>query len=183
MMRIYVICRCHERNRDSLIQKRRNGLVKVITGFVLKGENLMNEIEETTKRLFSIRYETDFADESVFEKWEAIADDLIQSNDWLDIYHCWYRYLTESCHDEESILNFANLFWCYGGQEHYVDNAIEFVAYFYANIDFEKHEEACDVIDGIACCLFENSGIITGKYAFDEYVPIHDERVKKAIAR
>ena len=142
----------------------------------------MKNIEEITNVLFSVDYEKDFEDDEVYYKYEDIANDLINNNNWNSVYECWYNYLMEKCKDEDSILNYANLFWCYDGQKHNVYNAVEFVAYFYANIDFKKHSEADYLIDGIANELFLNSGIKTQEELYD-YIPTNDPLVIDAIKK
>ncbi len=144
----------------------------------------MTTIKEITKKIFSVSYENELEDDTVSETYEIMAADLIANNKWSDVYASWFDYLVNDCKTEEEILNFANLFWLYNGYKQFIPNAVEFSAFFYANISFEHHPEAISVIDGIAWFALVNSGVICeSKMSFDNYapndIPAIDESIKK----
>lgn len=144
----------------------------------------MTTIKETTKKLFSVNYEKDLNDDKVSDFYENTADELMKNNKWSGVYACWYDYLVNDCKTEEEVLNFANLFWFYEGYKQFIPNAVEFCAFFYANISFSDYPDAVNILDSITCEVFLNSGIYSEESLYyDEYVPTNDEMVKNAIEK
>ncbi len=79
-------------------------------------------------------------------------------------------------------MNYANLFWLYEGYKQIIPNAVEFCAYFYACVSFNKYPDAIDIIDSITFEVFKISGVYPNKILYcDEYVPEDDPIVKDAI--
>ena len=89
----------------------------------------MENIKTITKKLFEVNYEIDFEDDNVYYEYLEIAEKLIQDFSWDSVYDVWYDYLLNNCKDEDSILNFANLFWCYEGYEQKIYHAVELCAF------------------------------------------------------
>jgi hypothetical protein len=142
----------------------------------------MTTIKETTRKLFNINFEIDLEDDTLSEEYKDIADNLIETNSWSKVYPYWYDYLINECKSEEEILNFANLFWFYDGENYNIPNAIEFCAFFYATISFEHYPDAIEILDSITIDVFLNSGIYPReKLYYDEYIPQNDPIVKKEI--
>lgn len=132
----------------------------------------MTTIKETTQKLFSVNYEKDFEDDKIYEAYLDMAEQLIKNNKWTDVYNCWYDYLINKCQNEDDILNFANLFWCYEGYKQFIPNILEFSGFLYANISFEHHPEAISVLDGIAWHGLVKAGILKEKdLTFDNFTP------------
>ncbi len=144
----------------------------------------MKSIQETTNELFGVDYEKDFEDEKTYDKYVDIAKELIKKNGWQDVYACWYDYLITNCKTEDAILNFANLFWCYEGYEQAIPNAVEFCAFFYANISLKRHPEAVSVLDGIAWNALIHSGIYSeNDYYFEDFSPMSNPEIVAAIEK
>ena len=144
----------------------------------------MKTVKEITNKLFSINFEKDLEDEKVSDEYETIAQDLIENNKWLDVYTCWYDYLITNCKTEEDALNFANLFWFYEGYKQYIPNAVDFCAYFYANISIEIYIENEPVIDGISWNVLTNSGIYSkNELYFENFEPYNDKNIIEAIKK
>ena len=144
----------------------------------------METIKEITKKLFSVKYETDLEDDEVYDKYVDMASQLIEKNDWLDVYSCWYYYLINNCKTEEDILNFAHLFWYYEGYNQVIPNPIEFCSYFYANISLENQLENSPVLDGIAWYALKNSD----KYSnvepyFENFEPLRTPEIISGIKK
>ncbi len=139
-------------------------------------------IKEITNKLFSINFDKDLNDDNISNAYQNMAENLIRNNNWSDVYTCWYNYLINECKTEEEVLNFANLFWFYEGQKHYIPNAIEFCSYFYACISFEHYSNAIDILDSITIDVFGNSNVYPNKKLYyDEYIPTNDPLVREAI--
>ncbi len=142
----------------------------------------MTTINEITKKLFSVNFEKDLDDGEVSNAYESMAEELIKNNKWSDVYASWFYYLVNNCKTEEEVLNFANLFWFYEGYKHFIPNAVEFCAFFYANISFDNYPDAAEILDSITCEVFLNSGIYpSASLRYDEYIPANDPKIKKAI--
>lgn len=142
----------------------------------------MKKINEVTKKLFSIEFEKDLEDENVLEYYENLASNLIKNNKWSEVYESWYDYLVSNCKNDAEVLNFANLFWLYEGYKQFIPNAVEFCAYFYANVSFEVYPDAVDIIDSITLEVFMNSLVYPkNSLYYDEYIPTNDPMVKKFI--
>lgn len=141
---------------------------------------IMENIKTITKKLFEVNYEIDFEDDNVYYEYLEIAEKLIQDFSWDSVYDVWYDYLLNNCKDEDSILNFANLFWCYEGYKQKIYNAVEFCAFLYANIDIKKRQEAGYLLEGMATEIFLHSGIYSQEQLFD-YIPTNDSLVIDAI--
>ncbi len=132
----------------------------------------IDSIKEITNKLFKVNYKIDSKDSKKINEYREIAKKLIEDNLWDDVFSCWYDYLLSNCKKEDEILNFAKLFWCYGGQKYYIPNAVEFCAFFYVSISFEHYPWASPVIDGIAWEVLVRAGIIDErKLTFDNYTP------------
>ncbi len=142
----------------------------------------MSTINEMTDKIFSVNYEKCFIDDSVSDIYEGMAEELIANNKWVDVYSSWYDYLINKCKTEEEVLNFANLFWCYEGYKQFIPNAVEFCAFFYANISPEHYPDAAIILDSITYEVFLNSGIYPrNSLYFDEYIPMNDSLIKNEV--
>ncbi len=129
-------------------------------------------IKEITHKLFSVNFDKDLDDDNISDAYENMAEKLIKNNKWSDVYACWYDYLVNECKTVEKIVNYANLFWLYEGYKQIIPNAVEFCAYFYANISFQHYSASTAVIDGIAWYALVNSGIISkNDLSFDNFAP------------
>lgn len=142
------------------------------------------EIEEITSKLFNVDYEKDFEDDNVSEEYLKLSKRLINKYSWHNVYLCWYNYLIKNCNTEKEIINFANLFWFYEGYKQYIPNAIDFCAYFYANISIEIYIENEPVIDGISWNVLTNSGIYSkNELYFENFEPYNDKNIIEAIKK
>lgn len=141
---------------------------------------IMENIKIITKKLFEVNYEIDFEDDNLYYEYLDIAEKLIKECSWESVYDVWYEYLLNNCKDEASILNFANLFWCYEGYKQKIYNAVEFCAFLYANINIEKHSEAGYLLEGMTTEIFLHSGVYSQEQLYD-YIPTNDSLVIDAI--
>ena len=149
--------------------------------------NNINTIEEKTNYLFNRNYSSDaeFSDE-ISEACEELADKMISEYGWNKVFDSWYSYLTANCRSAESVCNFANLFWCYGGAEHPIKNAYDFLGYFYYYLELNpaKYEDdygALTIMDGISNDIQEHSGLKKDIWLDDDYVPEKDPEIIKSV--
>ncbi len=142
----------------------------------------MDSIKEITNKLFSVNYNEDFIKTKKSEEYEKIAKDLIKNNDWDKVFLCWYDFLINECKTEDKILNYAHLFWNYGGYKYKIPNPAEFCAFFYVNISLEHHPWATALIDGITWEIFINEGIYSeDKDYFENFEPLLDSNLVSSI--
>lgn len=142
----------------------------------------MENINEITSKLFIINYEKEFEDDEIGEKYFELANSLIKKYNWHNVYLYWYDFLIKKCKTEKEIINFANLFWYYEGYKYFIPNAVEFCAYFYANISMNTYIENEPVIDGITWNVLKNSGVyLKNELFFENFEPYKDPILTKTI--
>ena len=104
---------------------------------------------------------------------------------WDKTFESWKNYLFTECKTPESAINFANLFWSYGGQDYPVIEPYKFLGYFYYRIDFdtEKYDEL-GILDSLAIDLLPKAGYsYANRLINDEYSPELDpKRIAEAEA-
>ncbi len=92
-------------------------------------------LDSQTYLLFSCSY-NDMTEEQYDYLYEIIQWELSEFG-WDDTFRSWEKYLFTECVSPESVVNFANLFWCYGGCEHRIPDPCRFLAYFYYRVGFD----------------------------------------------
>jgi len=122
------------------------------------------------------------------EQEDALLDTVEKQIDefgWKDTFHCWKRYLTNKCLTPEAVINFANLFWWYGGQDHIIPDPYEFLAIFYARIDFDATRyDPMDILDSIATTILPKAGISEADLVLHtDYLPENDPVLIAAVQR
>ena len=139
---------------------------------------MANEIDKQTFWLFNRQYDDNTTEEQD-NKILALADRQISAFGWDETFKSWKKYLFTECKTPESAINFANLFWSYGGQDHPVSEPYEFLGYFYFRIDFdtEKHD-AGGILDSLAIALLPRAGYSYADPNINcDYVPELDPRI------
>ena len=141
-----------------------------------------SSISEITSFLFN----TDFFDDAFDPEDNEIhldkAQELFESFPWNDIITEWHNYLFNNCHSPEDVINYANLFFYYGGSEEYNPEPYKFLGYLYSHVDMESYwEKAGDLFDSIAINILQNQQLID----LNEdpyYDPLKDPKIIKEIA-
>jgi hypothetical protein len=142
----------------------------------------MKTLDEITEKLFNVDFEKDLDDEKKYDEYVNMAADTIKQNGWENVYKSWYDYLINCCKSEDSIINFANLFWSYEGYKQVIPNPYEFCGYFYANICLEKQTDIIPVLDGITWNALVNSSIYSSNdNYFEDFSPFNDEKLLESI--
>ena len=96
---------------------------------------MVNEIDKQTYLLFNRTYGDDTSQE-----YDLLLDKVeqqITEFGWDKTFESWKNYLFTECKTPESAINFANLFWSYGGQDYPVIEPYKLLGYFYYRIDFD----------------------------------------------
>lgn len=140
------------------------------------------KLAETTQYLFNCKFDDpDFDDES-YEHSDA-AQVLIKEYGWPKVFDCWFTYLRENCPTEEDVINFANLFFYYGGTEHPIRDPYPFISYFYYRVDTKKYNDvATDIFDSIVIPLLSNIGEVNLENN-PRYVPEKDQKILAAVEK
>ena len=138
---------------------------------------MVNEIDKQTYLLFNRIYGDDTSQE-----YDLLLDKVeqqISEFGWEKTFESWINYLFTECKTPESAINFANLFWSYGGQDHPVIEPYKFLGYFYYRIDFdtEMYDEL-GILDSLAIDLLPKAGYsYADRLINDEYIPELDPKI------
>ena len=145
-------------------------------------KTMFNNIDETTQYLFKRSYNDSITDDQEEELLDLV-DEQISNYGWKDTFDSWNKYLTSECISPEAVINFANLFWWYGGQDHPIPNPHLFLGYFYYRIDFKSDVyDSADILDSIARNVLSNAGYREANLVNDpQYMPEKDPKIIEAV--
>lgn len=145
-------------------------------------QTMLSNIDETTQYLFGRSYNDDITDDQEDELLDLV-DEQISNYGWKDTFDSWNKYLTGVCISPEAVINFANLFWWYGGQDHPIPNPYMFLGYFYYRINFKSDVyDKADVLDSITRNVLSKAGyreadLVNNPY----YMPEKDPKIIEAV--
>lgn len=131
-----------------------------------------------TEYLFDRSYE----EEMTIEEEDALTDraeQLIEQYDWQDVFSAWSQYLYKNCTTPESVVNFANLFWWYGGHDHLIPDPYDFLGYMYYRVDLEPEKYDGDtILDSIATTILPRAGYSEADLVLHtDYMPENDPKL------
>ena len=139
---------------------------------------------EETKYLFDRSYEA----EMTIAEEDALTDraeKLIADYDWRDTFAAWNQYLHENCKTPESVVNFANLFWWYGGEDHIIPDPYDFLGYLYYRVNLEPEKyDAADLFDSLAITILPKAGYPEADLVLHtDYMPENDPKLLEAVKK
>ncbi len=139
---------------------------------------MRKDINEITKYLFDRLY----SDEITDDEEDAILDQVdqqISEFGWDKTYASWKDYLMNSCNTPESALNFANLFWWYGGQDHPIPDPYQLLGYLYYRIGLNTDSyEVSSILDSLATNILPKAGYCEADLLHNpNYVPESDPQI------
>ena len=146
---------------------------------------MKNKINTETEYLFNRSYENDL-NNLTEEQNEALLDRAHQQIidfGWDNTIESWKQFLFTQCITPEAVINFANLFWCYGGCDYIIPEPYNFLGYMYYRIDMNiTQNDDMDILDSIAVTIlpkagYDNADLVKNPY----YMPETDERLKKEV--
>lgn len=141
------------------------------------------DIIEKTSFLFDCRHDDPSFDANDSYEHSDVADNLIETYGWDTVFPYWFHFLRENCPTPEDVINFANLFFYYGGTDYPLRDPYSFVSYFYYRVDTKKYgAEATDILDSIAIPILSRIGDVSLERTPD-YVPEKDPRILAAIEK
>lgn len=126
--------------------------------------NDLNYIKDETAYLFKYNFDDDSIPEDVAESYEDRAQELIKNYPWATVFDCWFDYLKNNCPTDKDVINWANLFWWYGGADQPlpIENPYEFLGYLHYRVDVTKHVlDAQTIFDSIALAFLEPLGKVS----------------------
>lgn len=140
-------------------------------------------IKAETDYIFNYDFNDSSIPEDVEDAYLDRATALLDNYQWADIFTCWFDYLKENCHTPEEVINWANLFYWYGGFEKPIPDPYEFLGYLYFKVDVSKYvNEAQTVFDGIAIGILEKIGKVS-LIDNPNYAPECDPEIIAAVER
>lgn len=137
---------------------------------------------KATRYLFDCKYDAPDFDDDTYEHSDA-AKALIAEYGWQEVFECWFTYLKENCPSAKDVINFANLFFYYGGTEYPLRDPYPFIAYLYYRVNTKEYgAEATDIFDSITIPLLSNIGDVSLENEPD-YVPEQDDKILAVIEK
>lgn len=98
---------------------------------------------------------------------------------WENTFTSWKNFLFKECKTPESVINFANLFWSYGGEEYPIPEPYKFIAYFYYRVDFKPEiYDGVDILDSLVLAILPKAGYSYADWAINwDYYPEKDPKM------
>lgn len=139
---------------------------------------MYKSIDEQTQYLFNRLYSEELTD----DQEDALLDQVdlqISKYGWNDTFASWSRYLYNECRTPESVINFANLFWWYGGQDHPIPTPHKFLGFFYYHINFDSDTyDKADILDSLTRIILSKAGYREANLVHDpQYMPENDPKI------
>ena len=136
----------------------------------------LDELMRSVDYLYNCDFFSDEFDPEDHEEHLHKAAEIMQMYTYTDFHQASFKWMRSHCASPEQYINFANLYFYYGGADFYVDNPYPFLAYLYNGIDWERDsvnaEKADEIFWSVAVDLLQHSEMYHG-YA-DEYDPFKD---------
>ena len=158
-------------------------MIYLIINIRLKLDNVPKMLQETiakkTEYLFNRSYDDDLSDEQEDALLDYVSEQ-INTYGWQDTFNSWLQYLYHNCTTAEGAMNFANLFWWFGGQDHIIPEPHKFIAYFYYRINYDTAKyDPSDVLDSIAITILPRAGFSEADLTINTgYMPENDPLIK-----
>ncbi len=125
-------------------------------------ESPKHELTEATDYLFNCDFSNENFDPDGAQVHLELAERLIGNYPWNEVFEAWNSFLRNKCKTTKQVINFCNLFYYYGGQDHVIPNPYDFVGYLLYMIDIDKNwEEAGDLFDSLCVTVLEKSGFVS----------------------
>ena len=141
-----------------------------------------NNLEEPTVFLFNRTYEDPINEELEDEILDTV-DEQIAKFGWKDTFLSWEKYLFDNCTTPESVINFANLFWWFGGQDHPIPIPHHFLGYLYYRIDLDmKKYDTMGILDSLSISILTKAGFSEANLVLNGYyTPENDPLIIEAV--
>lgn len=142
------------------------------------GEKMIkSKVDAETFWLFSRNYDQTSSEDFRIAKNRVRQQ--ISEFGWQITFESWKNYLFTECKTPESVINFATLFWSYGGQDYPVIDPYKFLGYFYYRINFNimKYDDLM-ILDSLSICLLPKAGYSSADRLINvDYIPERDPNI------
>ncbi len=136
--------------------------------------------KSNSEEIINYLYNCDFFDDKFDEDEKRLdsATEIIEEAP-LDFFELSFEWMKKNCSVADQYINFAYLYYYYGGTDFEVKNPYPFLAILYNGIDWEHDnknaKEADNIFWSIATNMLEKANLLHG-YT-DEYDPFEDSRL------
>ena len=139
---------------------------------------MFKNIDNQTQYLFDRSYSDNLTDEQEDELLDQVEAQISEYG-WNDTFDSWRKYLFDKCTTPESVINFANLFWWYGGQDHPISDPHKFLGYFYYRISFDSNTyDSSDILDSLTRSVLSKAGYREANLVHNpQYMPENDPKI------
>ncbi len=140
------------------------------------------DIDEITKYLFDRAYSDNLTDDQEDEILDQV-DQQISDFGWKETYSSWMKYLVNTCDTSDSVINFANLFWWYGGQDHPITDPYRFLGYLFYRTGFNlENNSNANILDSLATYILPKAGYREADLVHNPYyTPENDPQIHEAV--
>lgn len=119
-------------------------------------------IERETEYLFNADWFSDDFDPEDNEEHMDRAYKLQYEYSWEEIYPIWKGYLYKNCKTFKELVNYANLYYYYGGTDHIISDPYEFCSYFMYRYDIsELWDEGGEDIENLVISVLKTCGYVS----------------------
>ena len=131
-----------------------------------------------TEYLFGRIWGEDISEEAE-EEYTNRADNLIKEYGWQEVFRAWNEYLHTKCTTPESVVNFANLYWSYCGDEYPIPDPHKFIAYlYYMTGNKLQHYYNGEIIENLATKILRKAGYSEADRVLNPYyIPDQDPKI------
>ena len=135
-------------------------------------------IFQETEYLFNRAYEEELTEEQEEALYDRAHQQIIDYG-WDKTFESWKAYLFKNCTTPESVINFANLFWCYCCCDYIIQDPYHFLGYMYYRIDMNTSKyDDMSILDSIATNILPKAGYSCADLMKHPlYTPEMDERL------
>lgn len=141
-----------------------------------------DNINTITEYLFNRSHDEELTEEQEDALLDS-ANNQIENYGWEATFNSWENYLYHKCITPEDAINFALLFWGYGGQDHIIKEPHKFIAYFYYRINYDTETyDSQGILDSIAITILPKAGFSEADIGIHtDYVPESDPLIIKEV--
>ena len=145
--------------------------------------NDLDHIKQETKFIFDTDWFSEESGPLNDEEYFYRSDKLQKDYPWEKIYPVWREYIYKHGTSFKSLVNFANLCFSYGIQDHVIPDPYEFCSFFMYRWDISKlWDEGGEDIENLVISILEKCGYVNFWTEENIYI-FEDEKLKYHILK